>query len=248
MDGAGQGPLAAHSWICATLRASNGRTGPIPAAARTRSPPPSRPAHRSPAAAGNAKTRRPARNSGRAPAVRKPTTEHGGHRNQGIAGATQAEAAADIEAIEELEAAANHNNVAAWLSTAPVAASSADSSSGSSHGPASASSTPMPPMRMAAITITYDPTHGPVAIAGADGLADQRGSRLRHPHARHVGDGGEGHDQLGGRTLHRAQAYLHQLKQRNADQIRGTGQAHGESQSELGPQGDARGRHTRWVR
>ena len=76
----------------------------------------------------------------------------------------------------------------------------------------------------------------PVAAICADGLSDQCGSRHRDPHGGHVAEGSEHHDNLARRAIDGAEAYLHQLKQRKAENIRRNQQTHWESQFHLAPQ------------
>ena len=73
---------------------------------------------------------------------------------------------------------------------------------------------------------------GPVAIARAYRLPDQRGGGDGHAHRRHVGHRGEHHDDLRCRAIDWAQRHQHQLEQRKAGDICGWRQAHREAKLE----------------
>jgi hypothetical protein len=64
----------------------------------------------------------------------------------------------------------------------------------------------------------------PLAIARADGLADERGAGERDAHARQVSDRGQHHHELGRSAFDSAQPHLHELEQREPEDI---GRVHG---------------------
>jgi hypothetical protein len=78
---------------------------------------------------------------------------------------------------------------------------------------------------------------GPAAITRPDRLPDQRRTGERDTVAGHVGDRGEHHHDLRGRAVDGAEAHLHDLEQREAEQIGRRQQAHREAESQL--RGDA---------
>ena len=70
----------------------------------------------------------------------------------------------------------------------------------------------------------------------ADGLADQRGARHCDAHRRHVTKRSEHHDDLRRRAVDGSETHLHQLKQREAQDIRRDQQPHRKTQLHLAPQ------------
>ena len=112
---------------------------------------------------------------------------------------------------------------------------------GNTQGPAAASSTPIAPMYSTAIRMMPLPTlNAQSRRLRADGLADQRGARHRDAHRGHVAKRGQHHDDLRRRAVDRAEAHLHQLEQREAENVGGDQQSHRESQLQLAPAAPAR--------
>ena len=143
-------------------------------------------------------------------------------------------AAAEVEAVENLvrrrdpqQHAADSRTISA--DDGPTALTNI----GRSHGPAAASSRPILPMNAAFSAIIRLPSARPDPVARADRLADERRAGERDADARHVCDRCQHQDDLGRRAFHLAQAHLHQLEERKAEQIRGSHRAHRKAQPEL---------------
>src|SRR6185312_14371480 len=90
-------------------------------------------------------------------------------------------------------------------------------------------------------------THRPVAVAGADRLADQRGARGSDPDPGHVGNGGQDRDHLRRRARDGAESHFHHLKHGEAENVGSGHHAHRQAEEYLLPD-EALARPPRQVR